>query len=160
MSARWADGLPRWQPHYGDNGQVCSLAHLHPQRLTLHFDERPNQPARDIEICVGYSSHAFTKECPADQVPHAAYSKPRDPRVFCLQRYQLSLQLPAIIQGIGARNCYATKQGNYFIVDTFDLLPPNTEYWVFFNPKKDAPDTVRVYVESAYAGDPARAAVL
>ena len=42
-------------------------------------------------------------------------------------------------------------------MDTFDLLPANTEYWVFFNSKKDGANIMRLFVESAYAGDPSKA---
>lgn len=157
MSAKWADGLPRWQPHHGENGEVYSLAHLHPHRITLSFAARADYPARDVEIRVGYSSHPFTKRCLEGETPHALYSKPHDARVFCQLRYQLSLQLPKIIATIDARRCYATNHRNYFVVDTFDLLPANTEYWVFFNPKKDDETAMRLFVESAYAGDPSKA---
>jgi hypothetical protein len=85
------------------------------------------------------------------------YSKPHDARVFCLERYALSRQLPSIIRNIDTRRCYATNFRNYFIVDTLDLLSANTEYWVFFNTKKAEPDALRLFVESAYAGNPSKA---
>ena len=62
--------------------------------------------------------------------------------------------LTKIIESIETRRCYATHFRNYFIVDTFDLLPVNTEYRIFFNAKKAEPDAMRLFVESAYAGDP------
>lgn len=157
VSAKWADGLPRWQPHHGENGQIYSLAHLHPHRITLSFAARADYPARDVEVRVGYSSHPFTKRCPEGETPHAPYSKPHDARVFCQERYQLSPQLPKIIGSIDTRRCYATNHRNYFVVETFDLLPANTEYWVFFNSKKDDANTMRLFVESAYAGNPSKA---
>lgn len=156
MSQKWANGFARWLPHYGEDGQVYSLAHLHPHRLTLSFAARADYPARDVEIRIGYSSHAFTKRCPDGDMPHAPYSKPHDPRVFCLERYRLSLQLPKIMQNIDTRRCYATNFRNYFIVDTFGLLPANTEYRVFFNMKKAGPEAMRLFIESAYAGDPTK----
>jgi hypothetical protein len=156
VSAKWANGLPRWQPHYGEDGQVYSLAHLHPHRLILRFEARSGYPARDVEIRVGYSSHPFTTRCPDGGAPHGPYSKPHDRRVFCRERYRLSHQLPKIIEGIETRRCYATNFRNYFIVDTFDLLPPNTEYRVFFNTKKAETDAMRLFVESAYAANPSK----
>jgi hypothetical protein len=69
------------------------------------------------------------------------------------ERYRLSHQLPKIIANIETRRCYATGFRNYFIVDTFELLPPNTEYRVFFNTKKAETDAMRLFVESAYAGN-------
>jgi hypothetical protein len=119
----------------------------------LKFAARAGYPARDVEIRVGYSSHPFTKRCPAGEVAHALYSKQHDPRVFCVQRYRLSRELPKIIESIERRRCYATDYRNYFIVDTLDLLPANTEYRVFFNAKRAEPDAMRLFVESAYAGD-------
>ena len=109
-----------------------------------------------MEIRVGYSSHPFTKKCADGVTPHAPYSKPHDRRIFCPERYQLSLQLPKIIASIETRRCYATHFRNYFIVDTFDLLPANTEYRIFFNTKKAEPDAMRLFVESAYAGAPSK----
>ena len=156
MSATWANGLARWQPHYGVDGQIYSLAHLHPHRFTLRFAARSGYPARDVEIRVGYSSHPFTKKCADGETPHAPYSKPHDQRIFFLGRYELSLQLPKIIESIETRRCYATQFRNYFIVETFDLLPVNTEYRVFFNTKKAEPDAIRLYVESADAGAPSK----
>lgn len=136
MSSTWAEGFARWQPHYGEDGRLYSLAHLHPHRLALKFAARADYPARDIDIRIGYSSHPFTTRCPDGELPHAAYSKRHDPRVFCCERYKLSLQLPKIMASLDARRCYATNFRNYFIVDTWDLLPAKTEYWVFFNAKK------------------------
>ena len=171
MSAKWANGLARWQPHYSEDGQVYSLAHLHPHRFTLKFAARAGYLARDVEIRVGYSSHPFTTRCPDGAAPHAHYSKPHDPRVFCRERYRLSHQLPKIIESIETRRCYATSFRNYFIVDTFELLPAsspngvrvgydfnwsNTEYRVFFNTKKAETDAMRLFVESAYAGTPSK----
>lgn len=53
---------------------------------------------------------------------------------------------------MGTRRCYATHFRNYFIVETFELLPADTEYRIFFNTKKAEPDAMRLFVESAYAG--------
>jgi hypothetical protein len=156
VSAKWADGLARWQPHYGEDGQVYSLTHLHPHRFTLKFAAWAGYPARDVEIRVGYSSHPFTTRCPDGTAPHAPYSKPHDPRVFCRERYRLSHQLPKIIESIETRRCYATSFRNYFILDTLDVLPANTEYRVFFNTKQTAPDSMRLFVESAYAANPSK----
>lgn len=157
MASEWATGLTRWQPYYGADGKVYSLAHLHPKRRELNFPERAGDPARVIEIQIGYSSHAFTRQCQHGEEWHQAYSRQRDPRVFCPQRYQLSLQLPSIVEGFESRRCYATQHENYFVVDTLDILPPNTEYWIFFNTRKQEPSAIRLFIESAYAGNVGKA---
>lgn len=71
-----------------------------------------------------------------------------------MERYQLSLQLPKIIESIDTRRCYATNFRNYFIVDTLGLLPADSEYRVFFNTRKAEPNAMRLFVESAYRANP------
>lgn len=154
MASKWTDGLPRWPSHRGNDGAEYSLAHLHPQRFTLSFAALRGYPARDVEIRVGYSSHAFTIRCPNGVQAHHPYSKPNEPRVFCPVRYGLSLELPAIITSLETRKCYATSRKNYFIVEQVAGLLPALEYWVFFDVRKCAdPDAAKVLVESAYAGN-------
>lgn len=157
MASKWADGLPRWQPHRGDDGQVYSLAHLHPKRFILSFAERADYAARDVEIRVAYSSHSFTIGCPEGAQAHLPYSKPHEPRVFCPIRYGLALQLPALIEDLPARKCYATNHTNYFIVEQVSELLAASEYWVFFNLKKCAEAAVKLFIDSAYPGDKGRA---
>jgi hypothetical protein len=158
VASNWALGLPRWAPHHGEDGRVHSMVHLHPHRFTLHMAERPGWGACDIEIRVGYASHAFTKSCPPDIAPHPHYSKQGDRRVFCPERYALSLQLPALVANLETHRCYATNYENYFVVEALASLPSDSEYWVFFDIKRATePHAVKVFVESAYAGDRARA---
>jgi hypothetical protein len=152
VSAKWAASFARWAPHYAPTGEIYSLTHMHPHRFMLEFEPRLGYPAQTVEIRVGYSSHPFTIQCPDGTPVHAQYSRPHDPRVFSEERYEWSLQLPDILKGIGARRCFATNRKNYFVVDDFEGLPPNTEYWVFFNARRDG-DALRIFVESAYAGD-------
>ncbi len=61
---------------------------------------------------------------------------------------------------IEEKSCFETEKGNYLVVDTPGVVPPGTEYWVFFSARRvtdPAISAIKVYVESAYAGDPARA---
>jgi hypothetical protein len=111
-----------------------------------------------VEIRVGYSSHVFTVKCPINELPDARLGKPHDPRIFSPIRYQHSLQLPLIVQNLHTRRCYATDQGNYFVVDMIDALSLSTEYWVFFHIRKCADQyAIILFVESAYPGDIGRA---
>lgn len=157
MSAKWASGFTRWAPYHDPNGETYSLTHLHPHRFTLEFQARNDYPARNVEIRIGYSSHPFTRECAEGETPHNLYSKTHDLRTFAPERYQWSLQLPEIMKRIDSRRCHATNHKNYFIVDNVPGLPASMEYWIFFNTRKDGPDALRVFVESAYAGDTGRA---
>jgi hypothetical protein len=157
VSSEWARGLPRWQPHIANNGEMFSLAHLHPHRYVLHLEPHGSYPACDVEIRIGYSSHPFTVSCKDGETGDAPYSKLRDQRIFCPDRYKLSFKLREIMESIDSRRCYATEHRNFFVIQSMEELPNGTEYWVFFNPKAKGPAAIELFIESAYAGDTTRA---
>ena len=159
MASDWASSFTRWSPHVAEDGQSYNLTHLHPHRMQIELTARLGYPAQTIEVRVGYSSHTFTKSCPEEDSPHHQYSKPHDLRVFCNERYQHSLQLRAIMESIEGRRCYATNHKNYFIIENSPSLSlsAGTEYWVFFDTRKAGPAALRLFIESAYAGEKARA---
>jgi hypothetical protein len=70
---------------------------------------------------------------------------------FCPERHQLSKQLPEVVRSLEYRKCFYTRRDNYFIAE-FDGVPKGCEYWVFFDVRKIAPQTVIVWIESAYLG--------
>ncbi len=157
MSARWASKLPRWPPH-NVAGRIYDLAHLHPFRYTLLLAERPGQPAREVEVRVAFSAHAFTTGCLITEDPDHHYSTgPRDLRKFCPARYELSKRLPDVVRKLDGRKCFFADRDNYFIVELPGTLPAGFEYWVFFDVRGvDDPDAVLLFIQSAYVGDSRR----
>jgi len=106
MSAKWASKLPRWPPH-NIAGRVYDLAHLHPFRYSLFLAARPGQPAREVEVRVAFSAHAFTTGCLITEDPNHHYSTgPRDLRKFCPDRYELSKRLPDVVRKLDGRKCF------------------------------------------------------
>lgn len=154
MSSAWvrASGFTRWWDHdYG--GVQCSLAHLHPFKLITTLSATEAYPARTIELRVGFSCHVFTRAGASGDAGAKAYlTEASEPRMFCPDRHALSALLPDIVRGLPRRNdCFYAKHQNYFVVEVPGRLPANEEYRVFFNVRKaDVPETVRVFVESAY----------
>ena len=78
------------------------------------------------------------------------YSDSRETRVFDFVRYELSKQLPQIIQSLDKRKCYHTGKGNYFTVDIQDV----GEYDVYFKVARSSKrGSLTLFVQSAYVRD-------
>jgi hypothetical protein len=155
----WAKGLRRWKAHEGEDGRRYDLTHLDPKRFTVTLPAKPGYEAVQIEIRVGYMSHAFSKGCLDNCQPHAEYSGEGDPRVFCPERYALSLRLPDFINAIGDKSCYESnhRNGSHFVVENVEGLPQGCEYWVFLEMVRVEDRVVRLRVRSAYVGERNRA---
>ena len=150
----WAKGLPWWAP-YREAGVTYDLSHLNPFRYNMVLEAKGNHQPSVAEIRVAFESHTFTVGCLMAEVPHIQYSvNPHDLRRFCPARYELSKLLPAVIRNLRTRRCYFALRNNFFVVELPGGLPPNSEYWVFFDvrPSEDA-GAVVVRVQSAYVGD-------
>jgi hypothetical protein len=157
MTSSWSRTLTRWGAHK-EADAVYDLSHLHPLRYTLSMEGTPNNAARDVEIRVGFSSHTFTESC-EDHEAHIAYSPPNDPRKFSLERYELSKRIPQVIQNLKGRNILFGNRENYLVVELPGVIPPGTEYWIFFDLRpvrgslQSAPNGVLLFVQSAYVGN-------
>lgn len=124
-------------------------------RFPLLLPGRPNQPAKEVEIRVGFSAHTFTTGCLIAEEPDPQYSTgPHDLRKFCPDRYELSKVLPGVIRDLDGRKCFFAGRDNYFVVEMPGTLAAGFEYWVFFDVRgvRD-PGAVLLFVQSAYAAD-------
>lgn len=153
MSMRWAKNLPYWPP-YKDAESTYDLSHLNPFRYQLELPEKGNHPARQTEIRVAFSAHTFTVGCVIAEGPHLQYSGgQRDLRRFCPDRYRLSKLLPDVIRNLNTCRCFFAPRENFFVVEVPGGLPPESEYWVFFDVRgTEDPGAVIVRVQSAYVG--------
>jgi hypothetical protein len=62
--------------------------------------------------------------------------------------------LPDVVRSLDTRKCFFTDRNNYLVVELPDALPIGFEYWIFFDVRRVAePNTVLLFVQSAYAGD-------
>jgi hypothetical protein len=115
------------------------------------MEAMPGRPKEDVEIQIGFSSHTFTTGCTSAEGPHEAYSTATDPRRFCPERYELSMQLTNVVRNLENRKCFYTRRDNYFVAEVSGL-PKGYEYWIFFDVRKIATRAVIVWIESAYVG--------
>jgi hypothetical protein len=97
-------------------------------------------------LTVVYSVHCYSTGKDVENTGHRIYDG-RTTRFFSLERYQLSLRLPEVIQLLATEEkCFFTAHRNFFIIQTED----NKEFRVFFSIKKTGKSELKVYIESAY----------
>ena len=74
---------------------MCQVTHLHPFRFSIEFEKTDKYPARAVDVRVAFSCHTFTRERRADDGDAKPYhTGERKPRMFCEERYPLSVHLP------------------------------------------------------------------
>lgn len=142
----------RWKPHVDGGGHVFGLNHLHPFRYEVALAAKTGLPARVVLVHVGFGMHCFTRKVEVDDDPSDYYADDRETRTFCLERYQLSRELPKIVRTLGMRRCGFAKDDNYVTVDLPTVDGQSIRYAVFFNVKawKGGRDSVLLVVQSAY----------
>lgn len=118
--------------HQGDD---YSLSHLNPFYWNYTVEANSTQPECIYKFQVTFSMHCFTRD-PLNNEQIAEdlwYEGPKEKRVFCFDRYDLSSQLPAIIKSLGNRPCWHTHHGNYFTIEQVTKEGENIEYEAYFD---------------------------
>ena len=151
--------MPYHQPVIVGN-VTHNLDHLDP----VTFNTPSEKLRREIVTWCRFTTHVFTRQpAAADRGPFLV-DEGRRQRVFCPDRYSLSMSLPRIMRMMQDPGCYVTEtaaERNWLHraeVEIETAAGP-VAYQVFFAVKKarraDRHD-VEMTVESAYAFDPAR----
>ncbi|ODS57416.1 MAG: hypothetical protein ABS40_04140 [Agrobacterium sp. SCN 61-19] len=136
--------MPYWEPLTID-GQTYDLAHLEP----FEFQITPTQSDVPATISVRFHDHCFTETF--DPRKHTARIRTsqaslHEYRAFCLERYQLSFQLPQIIVGLDGKKVASTREGNLVRI----TLADGNTYPMFFTLRKARERRVEMFVVSAY----------
>ena len=157
-------------------GAAYDLRHLDPVRFQVPSEKL----RRAVTVRCRFSNHVFTRAFGPDTAPAGALviMDGVRKRVFCPDRYQLSLCLPGAVLRLRYPRIYVRQtkaRRNWLYVALIDLpVAAGTgcgqsaamlRYQVFFtlrrSSKRDgAREDVEMVVESAYAEDPARPAKL
>lgn len=153
-------------PYFGPlnvGNVIHDLGHLDP----IRFQVPSEKLKRDLKVRCRFSNHTFTRSF--DNEPDIATSLiimdgPRQ-RVFCPERYQLSLHLPEVITRLRFPQIYVhqtTHRRNWLYVAAVDICSDGstaaTHYQTFFTIRKasgdhDVREDLEMVVESAYASD-------
>lgn len=142
----------KWLPFLRHNISY-DLSHLHPKHITYVQPSKADKPAIQYKVSVSFSMHCFTRGLKEKERPDRTmlYSDARETRVFDFQRYELSKELPEIIQNLSNRKCYHTGKGNFFTVELVGDLGQKVEYDVFFEASRIK--GLVLFVQRAYVRD-------
>ena len=141
----------KWKPFH-HNKATYDLSHLHPFTIKLEQAAKKDNPKRIYTFDVEFSLHCFTKSALADYESTLLYKDNRESRVFCFERYTLSLQLPSIIADIHTKFCSHTGKGNFFIIELINDSGTTIEYEIYFDIKKSSSkaQNLKLFIQSAY----------
>lgn len=130
-----------WKPYIDAAGRPYDLAHLHPCVMTYRLPPTVMRPATDATVRVTYGMHCFTRGPSDGEVitPDRIYFKNPEGRVFCPDRWELTADLPRIINTILERNCFETDRRNHVLFSTAQT-ESGEEYAVFFALRRAGPD--------------------
>jgi hypothetical protein len=145
----------QWKP-FTFGGECYDLSHLHPHTCRYQQPAKGDKPARTYTVDVIFSLHCFTRGLFDNETVDDAmcYADDRETRRFDFERYELSKQLPGIIEELGKRKCYHTGHDNFFSVALIDANGQSVEYDIFFTASRSSrKGVVNLYVQSAYKRD-------
>lgn len=141
-------------PLYVD-GQLYEFDHLNPFQLVV-----PSKLARkDLVVDIKFTNHCFSygdEDTDADE--GVLFDQNGKRRLFCPDRYELSLELPGILEAMNSapvkvRQTTARRNWSHVIQVDNDELPYDGPYYVFFELKRasrEDGDDLKLTVESAY----------
>lgn len=156
--------------HITINGESIDISHLRPITRKMTLDLRGGMQKKDARLEFRFSCHCYSRGPKEDEeaipegmlVPDGSMEQPRD-RIFCPNRYELSLQLVEKIDALIASNGNVEKSRhlNFFatslVVQDEGGDTQDVPYYVFMKAKKkqdpNQPPKLDIFVESAYPGD-------
>lgn len=144
-----------WKP-FQHGANAYDLSHLHSRRFEYVQPEKGGKQSRAYKVDVIFSLHCFTRGPKVDERPDPAllYSDPRETRIFDFQRYELSRQLPGIVEKLGEVRCYHTGRENFFTIHLIDQHGNQVEYEIYFTASRSSKrGVINLFVQSAYIRD-------
>ena len=137
------------------DGVTYQFSHLNSMRIEVEL--KNSNTSEDLTACIEihFSHHCFTVEF-ADEAhqEHHTYFHSGEKRAFDIDRYALSLQLPAHMHRISGAYIHHADNGNYrYMVDIPIEGSKNRSYSIFFNlalKSKAQRNHLKMYVVSAY----------
>ncbi len=142
------------------NGKRYCFEHLNPFTTTFTLPAKLNQPSQTYHCIIEFSSHCFTRSFNTRQnetfhniSSELIYRDKKETRIFCPERYELSLRLPGILKTLNQYKCFFTSADDKFL--TIELLTEKQEkvqYEIYFSLKKSnkANTDIHIFINSAY----------
>jgi hypothetical protein len=141
-------------------GHSYDLWHLRAYDAIYERQAEFDKPAVRFQVAVSFSHHCFTKgiEVTDGLSDDQLFTHAGEVRLFSVQRWNLSLQLPAIVAELATRECLHANNSNFVTIAMTDDAGNEREYEVYFRVRKTGRGRLWLNIESAYVRDPARLA--
>ncbi|MFT0865158.1 hypothetical protein [Pseudomonas sp. CAM1A] len=148
-------------------GEPWCLQHLRAHSHEVQLPGSGVQPSITVMLRLEYSSHCVSRgagqglalDFDSIGLDSLVIDHRGIYRAFCPTRHGLSLQLPAIMCGLADRQCLFTGHSNWLTLEGNQFgFPEGSHYEVYFNMRREAARSLRIYVESAYVRDVGHAA--
>jgi hypothetical protein len=146
----------KWKAFQHD-GRTYDLTHLHPRTFRFERPAEETRPAEVYKVDTIFTSHCFTRQPKKAESydKNLLYSDGYENRLFDFRRYELSKQLPEIVQTMPARKPYHnSNRRNFFTVEVLAESGNLVEYDTFFKSRKTARGRLEMIVETAFVRDP------
>ncbi|MBL1261770.1 MAG: hypothetical protein COB33_014725 [Thiotrichaceae bacterium] len=142
----------KWRP-FEYQGATYNLSHLDPFYWRYTAEAGGKRPECTYKFQVSFSMHCFTRKALSSETIGDGlwYTGPKESRVFCVDRYAFSTQLPDIVRSMGERPCWHTHHGNFFTIELTTQEERVVEYEIYFDvTKASRKGWLNLILESAY----------
>lgn len=135
------------------NGEIYDLSHLN-ARWVEYLDKRDEKNISTYKFIVTYDLHCFTKDSDdisSEESQVLIYNGPRESRTFNFERYQLSTQLPSIVESLGENETLVCHAGyrKFAIIKIVDSNGIEVNYFIAFSAFRES-KKLRLHIHSAY----------
>ncbi|MFK5912932.1 MAG: hypothetical protein QM484_01040 [Woeseiaceae bacterium] len=137
------------------NGVEYKFNHLMPLDLSINLEAHNKNSELTVSLTFFFSNHCYTegvKENEDISEQFLLLDHNQNQRKFCINRYQMSLQLPELLKQLHTKKCFFTGRQNWLVIEVLNNSGENIFYHVFFNIKKHKRKKNGLFIEiqSAY----------
>lgn len=142
MAKYQIDSIQSWQP-FEHSGVTHSLSHLDAHEITYKGEKA------EYKFVVTYGLHCFAKDGTAHSIP-VMYADGRESKSICMERYEASKHLRAILSNLASMTLYETAAEKYFSLQMMNSATNTMEPYkiciAFFKEKR----LLRMHILSAF----------
>ena len=142
-----------WNP-FIFNGNEFDLSHLNQSKIRYEYAATKDRGPESFDVEVKYTCHCFTRSPKNAEIPIPEHIFAHDPgaRLFDIERYELSMNLPIIIGSLKDRAITANgnKREKYFCVELQTKNGQVIEYEIYIKIRKREKGLLELLVETAF----------
>ena len=140
------------------NNQIFQLSHLDAFYVEYIQAATKYKAKKRYRCLIEFGVHCFTRspnthkgETLESYESNLHYTTEKETRIFCIERYQFSLQLPKILREMDKQKCFFTSANDKFLTIYIQNQSGETvDYEIYFSLKKSKECDVHIFINSAY----------